>query len=80
MWREPVQLVSEMLNAVGPAVAPGLARRVFDTEGKVTVKSPLSWPLILQVVSVIEPLNVIVPSTANADCDASAPTARNRAE
>lgn len=64
----PEQLLSEIVNGVAPAVAPAAPSVVDETVGSVTVASLLPPSTeIVQVVSVICPLIVIVPSTANAE-------------
>lgn len=57
------------MNDVLPAVAPAELNAVVDTVGRVTVKSPPLPVVTSQVVAVISPLNVIVPSAANADAE-----------
>ena len=61
----PEQLLREILKGVVPAVWPIAERLVEETVGNVTVVSLLSpFTEIVQVVSVIFPLMVIMPSAA----------------
>ncbi|SIT50577.1 hypothetical protein BN2476_850010 [Paraburkholderia piptadeniae] len=71
-----MQLVRAMLNGVLPETGLLAVNDPTDTGGSCTVNDgPPPLPLIVQVLGVMLPVNVIVPSDANEAVGSAAPAA-----